>query len=227
MFDSLISKLAPHRCLECCNEGNLLCSGCQYELTLSDETVCYRCKIPVCGVSVCGGCMRSSPFDAFFVAGEYAGTMERLVRALKFERAYAAHRPLAALMLSVLPVFDTDAEQVVVVPVPTAAGRVRVRGYDQVDLLGRTVGHMLTVPFRRLLLRRHGLRQLGATASQRHRQAAGAFGVRDASAVAGMTVILVDDVVTTGATMDAAARVLKKAGAKRIIGLVAAYQQLA
>lgn len=224
MFEYIIGKLAPHRCLSCCKEGILLCIGCQGDIR-TDAFVCYRCKVPSFPASVCNTCKRSSPFDAVFVVGEYNDLLEQLIRALKFGRMRAAHRPLAELMEAALPSLGVEPDAAVIVPIPTAASRVRIRGYDQVDLLARSLGRKLGVSIAHALHRRHNLRQLGASRSQRHTQAGAAFKVHRSGAVAGRTVILVDDVVTTGATMDAAARQLKDAGATRVIGLAAAYQQ--
>jgi ComF family protein len=177
-------------------------------------------------MSLCKSCGRRSPFDAFFVVGEYGGMLEALVRSLKFERKYAAYKPLSELMFAALPSFDIPLSSLCIVPIPTAAKRIRLRGYDQVMLLARSLSRRLKIPARSVLVRNHQLRQLGASQAIRRKQAESAFSLHTRTTLKGMSVILIDDVVTTGATLEAAAKLLKQAGAERVIGLIAAYQPL-
>jgi len=105
----------------------------------------------------------------------------------------------------------------VVTYAPTAAKRVRVRGYDQSKLIARQLAKELGLPFRPLLMRTGNTRQLGANKQQRKKQVEDVFSVRPTVAPHAC-VILVDDVITTGATMEASAATLKRAGAERVIG---------
>lgn len=114
-------------------------------------------------------------------------------------------------------VFDDEA---VLVPVPTATSRVRQRGYDQAGLLSQELSRRTGLPSLPLLARCGQDRQVGSGRTERVRHLTGAFRVPAGKDVRGKHVILVDDVLTTGATLEAAAATLHKAGAARVDALV-------
>jgi ComF family protein len=134
---------------------------------------------------------------------------------LKFGGARAAIRPAAALMVALIP---KSAE--LIVPVPTASGRIRTRGYDQAVLLARRITNRTPLSFAPVLVRTGQARQVGAGREKRRVQLRGVFHVSDQAMVRGRHVVLVDDVITTGATLEAAAAALKAAGARRVSALV-------
>lgn len=111
---------------------------------------------------------------------------------------------------------DLLPDNVVLVPVPTATGRVRQRGYDQALLLTKELSRHTGLPYRKLLTRRGQAHQVGADRTTRKQQLAGAYAAKSAK---GLRVVLIDDVMTTGATLEAAASVLQKAGASQIDAL--------
>lgn len=144
----------------------------------------------------------------------YDGIAKELVRRLKFGGARSAADNMAELMAPAVGV------GVLLVHLPTAASRVRQRGYDQADLLAKALAAKTDQPYAPLLGRLGSQRQVGASRQQRLAQLAGAFRVTRPYLLAGRTIVLVDDVMTTGASLETAAAALKKAGAKRVVGLV-------
>jgi ComF family protein len=135
---------------------------------------------------------------------------------LKFAHARAAVDPMAALLVGRC-LFDADT---LFVPVPTATNRVRQRGYDQAELLCRALAAHTGLPYR-LALARHGQsRQVGTSRSERLKHLENALRVTASPLVHGKHIVLIDDVLTTGATLEAAARVVKRAGAKRVDAIV-------
>jgi ComF family protein len=153
------------------------------------------------------------------MATVYGGVTKDLIWKLKFHHARAAVEPMATLMSDRFIFDDTG----ILVPIPTATSRVRQRGYDQAELLCRAVANRTSLPYRKLLQRHGQSRQVGTTKVERTKHVTNAFRVPTAQSVAGKHVVLVDDVLTTGATLESAARALKRAGAKRVDAIVFAH----
>ncbi len=211
-LDSLLGLIAPHQCLGCGRDGGLLCADCQ-ELLPVTVPRCYRCAATTQGGRTCRSCRRSSPLREVSVYADYDGFAEALVGHLKFEHTIAA-APLIASYLNQL--ITTDGA--VIVPVPTATGRVRLRGYDQALLIAKHASKLSGLPYSDILERFGQVRQTGSGRRERLAQLEGAFAVKP-RVVIPHSVLLVDDVVTTGATLESAARVLRRAGAKHVSAL--------
>lgn len=154
--------------------------------------------------------------DAMFAAFAYADAARPLVTGLKYRNQRVVTTWLADAMAAVLPVAERAD---VVTWAPTTPARRRERGFDQSELLARSVARRLGIRPRRLLARRPGHAQTGRGAAERRGDTT-AF--RPARRVCPPTVLLVDDVVTTGSTLSAAASSLRRIGARRVVGLTAA-----
>lgn len=149
--------------------------------------------------------------------GHYRGGLERLLHAFKFERHDFLDTALAELLDSVLRDRDFDA----IVAVPMHRARLRLRGYNQAELLGRALAKRIAVPYDGTLLTKVDARQAQSTLARRDR-AANVRGAFVAADVADRSVLLVDDVCTTGETLRACASSLRRGGAKRISAVVVA-----
>lgn len=149
------------------------------------------------------------------VAAVYEGPPKEMVWRLKFHGARKASHLMAAHMAR--QVVDADAY---LVPVPTATSRVRQRGYDQAKLLARELSRQTRLPYLDCLMRGGQAHQVGASRTQRLQQLAKAYRLKKAALVRGADIILVDDVITTGATLEAAAKVLRVAGARHVDAIV-------
>ena len=141
---------------------------------------------------------------------------KELVYALKFARAKAA----ADVVAKALAADGRLPEGVIVTHVPTVPGRMRERGYDQAALIARRLSARKGLPYLTLLARTGGQRQLGQGRAIRKQQMTDAFRLARGADVRGKHILLVDDVLTTGATCEAAARVLRGAGAQRVSAAV-------
>jgi ComF family protein len=108
----------------------------------------------------------------------------------------------------------------VIVPAPTATSRARHRGYDQAALIARSLATKTEVQYLPVLRRSGQHHQVGSNRAERLRQLQNAYRVIRPANIVGKHVLLIDDVLTTGATLEAAAKVLKAAGAKRVSGVV-------
>jgi ComF family protein len=198
IIDRIVAFLAPYECLGCTMEGYLLCPACIQQLPPAPP-------LP-----------RPNLVAAIFTGTVYGGTAKELVARLKFSGAQAAVRPITDRLLPLLPAED----DILIMPVPTAVRRVRSRGYDQARLIARELSRRSGLAYENCLVRDGHTHQVGASREQRLRQLAGAFRVKDPRSVRGRRILLVDDVMTTGATMERAALVLRKAGADRVSAMV-------
>jgi len=153
-------------------------------------------------------------FDAAFSYGEYEGTLRRLVHLYKYGRVRPLELPLGRLLVRAIPRaqrFD------LVVPVPLHWRRRLTRGFNQSELLARHAARHLHAPLHCGLSRTRSTgAQAGLTNAQRRENVAAAFRITDQNAIRDRHVLLVDDVLTTGATLNAAAGALKRAGARRV-----------
>jgi len=216
IFDHIISLAAPYECLGCERQGSLLCVACGHRLPKMNER-CYSCRKPTFSAATCLACRSTSNLERVHVATVYEDIAKDLVWKLKFDGAQAAAGIMAANMKFLLK-NGRSAREIVLVPVPTATSRVRQRGYDQADLLARALSRELGLPRLKCLARLGQTHQIGAGRRQRLQQLTSAFVVK--KSVFDTHIVLVDDVVTTGATLEAAAQVLKNAGAQHISALV-------
>lgn len=166
---------------------------------------------------MCPTCKRTIPLQHVWIATEYLGLAKELVRALKFGYKRQAASIMAHYMQDVLPLID---EQTLIVPIPTAATRVRQRGFDQTRLIALELSKHTGLEQVHCLRRMGKTRQVGAKRTKRLKQLEDALWVADGAKIRGRKILLIDDVVTTGATITAAAKTLKQAGAKSVGAIV-------
>jgi len=207
--------LFPPRCALCGRGGVLLCEDCAATLPPADGARCERCWMPVSRATICRHCRETPPaFESIRAAFVMDGPARRLAHELKYEGLTSLAEPMAELMAECAGGMEAD----VVVPVPLHGARERSRGYNQAAELGRQLASVLRLPYERRAARRiRDTAPLARTMHQDERRAivAGAFAA-DRGRVDGGRVLLVDDVVTTGATLDACAGALREAGAKTV-----------
>jgi len=153
-------------------------------------------------------------FDAVYSYGSYEGTLRELVHLFKYGGVRPLSRTFGRFLAQALP-RETSFD--VIVPMPLHWFKKWQRGFNQSDLLAREIGKKWRVPVRTVVRRRKATRaQAGLTNAKRRANMSGAFKIPRGRSLAGMRVLLVDDVVTTGATASACARVLKRAGAAHV-----------
>lgn len=216
---SFIDLLAPHYCCSCGTIGALLCEYCKYDIINEPFSQCIACLCPAGGSEqLCKNC--PTPYTKAWCVGERSGSLEALINVYKFERARAAGDILAELACQILPDLPPD---VVVVPVPTIASHVRIRGYGHTERIARRVAREKGLLYRSVLSRRANTVQQGSSRKKREKQASEAF---SSTSLNGEVCLLVDDVYTTGATMKHAAKALLKAGASEVWSLAVSRQPI-
>jgi ComF family protein len=230
LVDGLIAVvLAPH-CLSCqlpLDEptSGPICARCWASIPTFTPPLCARCGDPLASwrtISLdagrCPRCRRTDSAIAVSRAvGPYAGSLREIVHALKYGGCRSLAAPLASRMRA--SAADVLAAADVVVAVPLHRRRRRLRGFNQADEIAARLGVRVAPVLRRI---RATPSQTDLPAARRHANMRGAFALRRGSSVAGLRIVLVDDVCTTGATLEACARVLRDAGAAEISALTAA-----
>jgi ComF family protein len=212
----LLDFALPPRCPGCGQitpAVDLFCSACWSSLEFQGGG-CGRCGLALApgDMGECASCAQSrSPLDRVRAAVAYGDVPRSIAMRLKYGRKIALARTMAGMMKRLLAELDPDA---LLVPVPLHRWRLWGRGFNQSLLIARALGR----PFEVDLLRRTRStpRLKGLDPSQRRRTVERAFDVRPGALVRGRSFILIDDVLTTGATAEACARVLRRAGAKRV-----------
>lgn len=212
--------MLPQDCLLCGGHAGAraVCIACERDLPRLPEARCPVCAEASPSGAICGACMKSPPhFDATAAAFRYAFPADRLVHALKFGRRLATAEFLAEAMLAA----GAPAGEILV-PMPLSNERLRERGFNQSAEIARPLARALGLP---LLLdgcgrRRHTAAQASLPWKARRANVRHAF--ECSFDLAGRAVIVVDDVMTTGATADEFARTLKAHGAARATLWVAA-----
>jgi len=239
MCEALASLIFPAPCRICArslDSGSRIpfCHACMEAIMQPlPEPLCAQCGRPI--VSACVAEGNSPPlcylcrsgiyaFDFARSFGAYAPRMSRAILLLKYGNVAPLGewfaRRLAALVQRQPRDFAADA----VIPVPLDEQRRLERGYNQAELIARPLARLLGIPFRSYLLVRTRPRpnQLRLTHRERWETVRGAYATHKAAQVDKLRVLLVDDVFTTGATLDACSRALKGAGAARVVGLTVA-----
>jgi ComF family protein len=195
---------------------------------LSAEFFCVSCRTPFQNgfpldaegrCALCRSGLRG--FDAAYCYGSYEGTLRELIHLYKYGGVRTLWQPLAGLLATALPLEETfDA----VAPVPLHWRRRWQRGFNQSELLAQAVARRRGIPVVQALRRVRATRtQAALSNTERRRNVAAAFGCgRGAQTLPGRRVLLIDDVMTTGSTAAACARVLKQVGAARVVLLTVA-----
>jgi ComF family protein len=208
-------------CVGCGQGGSLYCSACQDAVLLVKPPICPLCGRPYHMSTLCLSC-RNRPLliDGIRSVGMFEGALRKAIHGFK----YNYMRDLAAPLGDMLVGFWKEQPLVVelIVPVPLHPRRHRSRGYNQAALLAAHMGQATGLPVALDVLRRvrHTVSQTNLNALERRRNVVGAFSCSDA--VRDKRVLLIDDVCTTGATLEACSVALKQGGARSVCALTVA-----
>lgn len=224
-----LDVLLPRSCLLCGSAADAtvltgLCIPCVHALPRLPLPCCPVCATPLTAPApCCGTCLGTPPaYDATHAVLRYAAPLDRLVQQLKFGGGRSFHRLASADFLAAAMRSGPPPAGDLVMPVPLAPARLRERGFNQALEIARPLAQALRLPLDALSLTRvrDTLQQSRLPWRTRRANVRSAFACsRDLS---GLRVIVIDDVMTTGATLDAVARALKEHGAAQVSNWVAA-----
>jgi len=235
--DAVVSIVFPAACRIC--ERLLtrasripICDNCLGSFAPLPEKICVTCGRPLEAyplregeVLLCPACKTGQyEFDRARSYAIYEGALIRAIVLLKFEEMTPLGHWFGERLAELVRRGEEELAADVVVPVPLHRQRQRERGYNQADLIARPLARRLGLPCRPVLLVRTKPRpdKLHLSLEERWSSVRGAFAAKPGSRVDNLRVLLVDDVMTTGATLDACARALRQAGARTVIGLTVA-----
>jgi ComF family protein len=225
VFTAVADLLLPPVCIACrkrVGAHGLLCGDCWTKIDFIAPPLCERLGVPLPyetgSPSLSAAAIADPPvYDRARAAARYSSTMRELIQSFKYGDRHEGVPLFGRWMASAGAELLADAD--VILPVPLYRSRLWSRRFNQSAMLAQAVGHLTGVPVDCLLLARvkrtHA--QVGLTAAQRRKNVAGAFRVTaPRGQLRGKRIVVVDDVITTGATAEACARVLKRAGAARV-----------
>lgn len=225
----LIDLFFPPSCLVCHasfsqTSTHSICCSCLSQICPLSDASCSCCALPFSSSAgsshLCADCIRQPPpYTKVYAAGLYAGTLKLALQQFKYSGVISLDRFLADLLQAQLP--DLSGEEILV-PVPLHPRRLRQRCYNQSLLLAKALAYYLQIPLEKTMLARtiDSHSQQGLDARQRALNLRGAFACT--RKLSGETVLLIDDVMTTGATLASCSQTLLNAGARKVVvGVVA------
>jgi ComF family protein len=220
-----LDLLFPQWCIGCGREGDYICDSCRRALPVISPPICPKCGRPQPQGVLCRECVDwSAEIDGIRSPFFFDGVIRQAIHELKYRNLRAMAIPLAERLHDYFTKNPISGE--VLVPVPLHRKRYRERGYNQSALLARELGRLTGMPVVENSLVRRGYappQARSAGIGERRDNVANVFACRD-EGLQGREVILVDDVSTSGATLNACAGVLKSAGAAAVWGLVIALE---
>jgi len=226
IFKPLIDLLFPIECLGCGKEGVWLCQNCLGKIKLLKNWHCPVCKINLTEGEVCSKCQPHSYLDGAIIAVSYEDDLiDKAIHCLKYKGIKGLFYPLSGILTKVLRkkrFWDNDW---ILVPVPLHKRRERWRGFNQTELIAKEIGLRLNLEVNNnnLYRTRYTYPQVKLTRQQRLKNIVNAFQVKNNFSSDGCKkVILLDDVMTTGATLQECAKVLKESGASKVWAVVLA-----
>lgn len=213
----------PASCVGCGKQGEALCSDCLFDIRRIGNHVCEICGKNLINKRICSRCLRLKPnFDAMRAVAWYEGTIRNAIHQLKYQREIGLAFELSKILIDYYQNLAWSFD--LVAPIPLNENRQKERGYNQSALLALPLALYYGAKFQPQMIVRikDTPSQVGLSIQERRQNVHKAFKA-DSRLVSGKHILLVDDVITTGATMDSAASALKEAGAKKVYCLSLAH----
>ncbi|MBR0430845.1 ComF family protein [Candidatus Saccharibacteria bacterium] len=211
-FPNPLALLAPHSCRGCGRIGEPLCNCCKNYIILNHENYCPNCK----NLNPTGKCPNCQNLPPIFVADQRSTLIGTLIHDYKYHSVRALSKSLAEILNHILPLIDGPVK---IVPLPTINQHIHIRGFDHTYLIAKSLVKMRpNWQLENLLLRSNNSVQVGSDAKTRLTQAKNAYALNPKISLnQSATYLLLDDVWTTGASMQSAYQKLTQAGLSKII----------
>jgi len=219
IYSGIMDLIYPPHCVTCGDAGDgYFCPKCAEKVTLIIPPVCRKCGTP-CESYTCEQCRdREYAFECARSAGVFDGVLRDAIHALKYRNLVVVADPLAEILVKAFPGTGFAGTVDVVVPIPIHHSRMVDRGFNQSEELACRFARRIPLPVEPSVLRkcRKTKHQVDLPIDLRATNVQGSFVVRHPEKIRGKRVLLIDDVFTTGSTLDEAARVLLAAGASAV-----------
>ncbi len=236
LAQGLINLLYPPICLICKHRltassvDNVICTGCFRKIKRNLPPFCYRCgrqlKPPYITKHFCGGCLkRQLHFDRAFSPCAYEGVMKELIHHFKYRNRDYLGATLSKIMIEFIREYDFPIDFLdLIIPVPLTSAKLREREFNQAHILSAHIAAAFNKKAldNTLIRHRHTKTQTDLDPKERLENVKESFSLESKESIQGINILLVDDVLTTGATASEATQVLKNAGARIVFVLTLA-----
>lgn len=223
-LERIIDLIYPKVCINCGKYGLYLCESCYKDIDLCKTDMCFYCLRLSKKARICESCKskNKSSLNSIWWCGHYKGVLKEIIHNLKYDGVIELSDILSSIMVSRV-VKINDINSFVLVPVPIHRKKIVQRGFNQSELLARNISKTLDIKGGLALSRiKNTKTQVGLKRKQRIDNVFGSIVCTDKELIDGQKVLLIDDVATTGATLNECAKVLKQNGAKAVYALVVA-----
>lgn len=225
----LLDILFPKLCLGCSKEGTYLCEDCLSLIGVLEHQFCPHCQNITADGKTCKNCRRFTKLNGLYFAASYQNNLaKQLIHQLKYEPYFAKElvKPLANLIITHFSLLDKkpDFSDFMLIPSPVYKKRLKWRGFNQAEEIAKELSVFLNTPLLNnvLVKTKETLPQIELSGAEREENIKNAFSCLEPEKIRGKKILLVDDVYTSGATMEECARLLKTAGAKEVWGAAVA-----
>lgn len=225
-YDFILDLIFPKYCVGCGQEGFWICPECQKKIVLIKKPTCPNCHRLTKNGRFCPRCRKKSYLTSVLVAAYYQeGPLKEAIHTFKYEGVFDLKEDLGNLLIKTMENANLP-KTTIIIPVPLHRHRQAMRGYNQAELLAKIIGDDFHFPLAKNILTRkktkHTQVELSGKARRLNVQSIFSY-TGENRLLKGKTILLVDDIYTTGATLQECAKVLRRdAGAKRIWGIVLA-----
>lgn len=236
LFTGLASLVYPATCLACKSpldssaKNDIICTTCLGKIKKNTPPFCHSCGRQLekksLAKNICRGCLKKTlHFDRAFSPCVYEGVTKDLIHKFKYRNKERLGQPLSKIMIEFIHQYRLPVEFVdCIIPVPLSAARLREREFNQSEILARNIASAFKKPLVTDCLKRHRhtKKQADLEINERLQNVSGSFSVTDTHMITNKNILLIDDVLTTGATSSEAANTLKKSGAQVVFVLTVA-----
>ncbi|MEK9129988.1 MAG: ComF family protein [Patescibacteria group bacterium] len=228
IINFFLDLLFPIECIGCQKENIWLCEKCLKKINLNLKNFCPICRKPARMGCICQKCLSHSPFKNIFIVSFYKEKIiKQAIHTFKYKHIRDLAKPFGEIIINFLYQSKTNLlfdNSYFLIPVPLHRKRLFERGFNQSELLAQIIAQQLGIStINNILKRKQNTKsQTKLKEKERRKNIKNAFICLHPENIKNKNIILLDDILTTGSTLREAARVLKKAGAREIIGLVLA-----